>query len=75
MKNNTKPSGTDRLIENLLQLISAHRSAFRQERTYQRGVGMVLGELFSFARHTVTHTLLALGMTDGDWSAWPKAFV
>jgi hypothetical protein len=74
MKNSTKPTKTDPLIQNLLQLLHAHRPAFRQERTYRRNVGMVFGELFSFARHTVTQTLLALGMTDGDWSAWYRLF-
>ncbi|HVP49749.1 MAG TPA: transposase [Candidatus Bathyarchaeia archaeon] len=74
MKDSTKTTRTDPLIKNLLQLISAHRPAFRQGRTYRRSVGMVLGEIFSFARHTVTQTLLALGMTDGDWSAWYRLF-
>jgi hypothetical protein len=34
----------------------------------------VFGELFSFARHTVTQSLLALGLTDADWSAWYRLF-
>lgn len=57
-----------------MELIEAHRAAFRQERTYRRAVGLVFGELFSFARHTVTQGLLALGLTDGDWSAWYRLF-
>lgn len=32
-----------KLIENLMKLLQAHRRVFRQERTYRRGVGMVLG--------------------------------
>jgi hypothetical protein len=35
---------------------------------------MVLGEIFSFGRHTVTQGLLSLGITDGDWSAWYRLF-
>jgi len=35
---------------------------------------MVLGEIFRFARHTITQNILALGMTDGDWSAWYRLF-
>jgi len=35
---------------------------------------MVLGEVFSFARHTVTQNPLALGITDGDWSDWYRLF-
>lgn len=30
--------------------------------------------MFSFARHTVTQGLLALGITDGDWSAFYRLF-
>jgi len=74
MKDSTKLTGSDELLHNLLQLLRAHRSVFSQARTYRRNVGMVLGELFSFARHTVTQNLLALGMTDGDWSAWYRLF-
>jgi len=74
MKDSTKRTGRDRLIHNLLQLLRAHRPVFGQARTYRRSVGMVLGELFSFARHTVTQNLLALGLTDGDWSAWYRLF-
>ena len=59
------------LLHNLLQ---AHRSAFRQQRTFWRAVGLVMGELFSFARHTVTQSLLALGLTDADWSGWYRLF-
>lgn len=70
MKDSTKLTGRDPLIQNLLQLLRAHRPVFRQARTYRRCMSMVLGELFSFARHTVTQNLLAMGMIDGDWSAW-----
>lgn len=58
------------LLEQLLQLIGSQRKVFLQERTYQRAVGLIFGELFTFARHTVTQGLLALGLTDADWSAW-----
>jgi len=39
-----------------------------------RAVGLVLAEIFSFGRHTVTQGLLSLGVTDGDWSAWYRLF-
>jgi hypothetical protein len=74
MKDSTYSTETPRLLEALLELIEAHRPAFRQERTYRRSMGLVIGELFSFARHTVTQGLLALGLTDGDWSAWYRLF-
>ncbi|MDX1269436.1 MAG: transposase, partial [Oceanisphaera sp.] len=74
MKNSTFPTEIPSLLRNLLTLLAAHRPAFRQERTYQRAVALVFGELFSFARHTVTQALLALGLTDADWSAWYRLF-
>jgi hypothetical protein len=48
------------LLEKLLALLEAHRPAFQQERVYWRAVGMVLGEVFNFDRHTVTQGLMAL---------------
>ncbi len=30
--------------------------------------------LFSFTRHTVTQALIALGLTDHDWSAFYRLF-
>ena len=37
-------------------------------------VGLVLGELFNFGRHTVTQGLMALGLTEEDWSGWYRLF-
>jgi hypothetical protein len=37
-------------------------------------MSLVFGELFSFARHTVTQGLLALGLTERDWSAFYRLF-
>lgn len=62
------------LLETLFELLAAHRPIFRQERTFQRVWGLLMGELFVFARHTVTQQLLALGLTDGDWTAWYRLF-
>lgn len=69
-----KDTSVPLLLSNLFVLLQAHRSAFRQERTFLRAVGLLLGELFAFARHTVTQGLLALGLTDADWSAWYRLF-
>ena len=63
-----------KLVHNLFKLLAAHRPAFKQERPYWRAVGLVLGEVFSFGRHTVTQELLSLGLSDGDWSAWYRLF-
>ncbi len=62
------------LLAALLGLLAAHRPAFRQERPYQRAVALVFGEVFAFARHTVTQWLLTLGLTEADWSAWYRLF-
>jgi hypothetical protein len=74
MQNTTKTTPFPTLLQELWKLIQAHRPVFHQARTYRRVVGLILGELFSFARHTVTQSLLALGLTDGDWSAWYRLF-
>jgi hypothetical protein len=73
-EDNTKVVREERLLQNLFQLIEAHRPAFKQERPYQRAVWLLLSELFTFARHTVTQGLLALGETENDWSAWYRLF-
>lgn len=62
------------LLQHLFKLLDAHRAIFRQERTYLRALGLVLGEVFCFSRHTVTQNLLSLGLTDTDWSAWYRLF-
>ena len=62
------------LLKHLMGLLSVHRSIFKQERVYQRVVALVLGEVFTFARHTVTQLLMSLGMTEQDWSAWYRLF-
>ncbi len=70
MEHNTLPP----LLQNLMALLAAQRSVFRQERTFLRALGLFLAEVFLFARHTVTQGLLALGVTDADWSAWYRLF-
>ncbi len=74
MKDSTFQNEIPSLLQTFLELIKSHRSAFRQERTYLRVLALVFGEIFSFARHTVTQSLLALGLTDADWSAWYRLF-
>ncbi|MHB0878730.1 MAG: transposase [Anaerolineae bacterium] len=73
-KDSARANGIPVLLEKLFELLAAHRPAFRQERPFRRAVALVLGEVFSFARHTVTQMLLALGMTEGDWSGWYRLF-
>lgn len=70
IKHSTQPI----LLQKLFELVAVHRKAFGQERIYWRAVGMVLGEIFNFGRHTVTQVLMVLGITDGDWSGWYRLF-
>ena len=69
-----KHSTQSALLHNLFALLAQHRPAFRQARSYWRVVGLVFGELFNFGRHTVTRGLMALGLTDEDWSSWYRLF-
>jgi hypothetical protein len=62
------------LLDALRTLLLAHRSAFRQQRTFLRAQGLILGHLFCFARRTITQALIALGLTEHDWSAFYRLF-
>lgn len=64
----------EELLKHLFGLLQAHREIFKQERVYQRVVALVVAEIFVFARHTVTQLLMALGMTEQDWSAMYRVF-
>lgn len=58
------------LLKHLFEIIQAYRPIFKQERVYQRVIALILAEIFVFARHTITQMIMALGMTEQDWSAW-----
>lgn len=73
-KSSRKEEAMPALVQNLLRLVEAHRSAFRQERSYVRSLFLLLAEVMVFARHTVTQGLMALGMTQSDWSGWYRLF-
>jgi hypothetical protein len=45
------------LIKNLFELIEAHRGIFKQERTYQRALALILAEIFVFARYTISQLI------------------
>lgn len=74
MKDSTNGTQKPDILRAVMELLKAHRGAFHQERPYRRAVGLFFAELFSFARHTITQELLALGITEGDWSAWYRLF-
>ncbi|MBK9121660.1 MAG: hypothetical protein IPM16_00865 [Chloroflexi bacterium] len=62
------------LLKHLFEVLQAHRGIFKQERTYQRVVALMLAELFVLARHTITQLLMSLGQTETDWSSWYRVF-
>ncbi len=62
------------LLLALWYLLEEHRPAFRQERPFRRMQALLLGHLFGFARRTVTQALVAVGLTDCDWSAFYRLF-
>ena len=63
-----------KLFPELMRLLAKCEPAFGQKRVYSRGLALVMAELFSFGRHTVTQLLLTLGLTEEDWSSWYRIF-
>lgn len=57
-----------------MKVVARSEEAFSQPRVHQRAMALVLAELMVFARHTVTQLLMALGLTEVDWSAWYRLF-
>lgn len=68
------PATVRPLLPEVFALAAAHRPAFRQARTAQRSVALLVGWLGAFGRHTVTGVLLALGLGGADWTAWHRLF-
>jgi len=62
------------LLNQLVSLLQAHRSLFRQERVFQRVALLVIAELVVFARHTITQLLMGVGLTQAHWSGWYRLF-
>ena len=69
----TIPQNTD-LLKNLFSLIAAQGEVARQPRVRERVELLVMAELFTFGRHTITQLLMSLGLTEQDWSAWYRLF-
>lgn len=62
------------LLKEIMSLVKACEGNYGQKRVFNRIVALVMAELFSFGRHTITQLLLTLGLTDEDWSAWYRLF-
>ena len=73
--NDTKKAGeAPGLFVELMSLLERCEPAFGQKRVFNRVLALVMAEIFTFGRHTVTQLLLTLGLTDEDWSAWYRIF-
>lgn len=69
----TIPQNTE-LLKNLFNPMADQRQIAGQQRVYERLELLVLAELFTFGRHTVTQFLMSLGLTEQAWSAWYRLF-
>lgn len=58
------------LLKNLFHLIEEQHEITTQQRIRERVELLILAELFTFGRHTITQLLMTLGLTEQDWSAW-----
>lgn len=68
------PPALPPLLAALWKLLAAHRRAFCQQRPFRRAQALLFGHLFCFSRRTVTQALVALGLTDSDWSGFYRLF-
>jgi len=62
------------LLVEVWRLLDAHRPAVGQARCFDRLRALVVGMLRTVTRPTITGLLLALGLTDADWSAFYRLF-
>jgi len=62
------------LLREILSLVKKCEGNYKQKRVFNRITALVMAELFSFGRHTITQLLLTLGLTDEDWSGWYRIF-
>jgi hypothetical protein len=58
------------LLRALWQLLSAHCAAVQQQRVFDRLRALVVGQLCTQGRHTLTGALAALGLVDSEPSAF-----
>jgi hypothetical protein len=62
------------VLGEIVSLVKKCEGNYNQKRVFNRVVGLVMAELFSFGRHTITQLLLTLGIVDEDWSGWYRIF-
>jgi hypothetical protein len=69
----TIPQNTE-LLKHLFNLIEENPGIADQQRVRERLAMLLLAELFTFGRHTITQLLMSLGLNDQDWSGWYRLF-
>jgi hypothetical protein len=62
------------LLDALLAQVDATRPFARQSRTFARLALVTLGSIVTLGRHTLSQVLVALGIGNGDWTAWYRLF-
>ena len=65
---------TPNLLHALFEILQAHRHLYKQQRTFDRVVMLVLAEIMAFGRHTVTQLIMTLGFVEDDLSSWYRLF-
>lgn len=69
-KDSIKTEERPELMGEMYNLLEKVRPNYGQERVYRRVVGMILGEIMTLGRHTITQILRTLGGISCDWSAF-----
>lgn len=62
------------LLKNLFHLLTEQNEIAGQQRVYERLELLLMAEIFTFGRHTVTQLLMSLGLNEQDWSGWYRLF-
>jgi hypothetical protein len=73
-QNSTVTQEMPAILAELWRLLEGARTLHGQERVYLRSVAMVIAELLTLGRHTLTQLIRTLGAVNHDWSAWYRLF-
>lgn len=73
-KDSIKEQETPELMRELYKLLEKVRPRYKQERVYRRVVGVVIAEIMTLGRHTITQMLRTLGAINSDWSAFYRLY-
>jgi hypothetical protein len=62
------------LLDHLFGLLAAARPGTCSSRVWHRVTVLTVGSLVALGRHTLSQVLVAIGVSDQDWSAWYRVF-